>query len=64
MGVIKTNQLDGDYSNPRATPGVIDRERPINVQSASGREAGKNGVNQSPWLRPKQNGVFESVIAA
>ena len=41
----KTIQLDGDYSNPGATPGVIDRERPINIQSASGWEAGRNGVN-------------------
>ena len=41
MGVMKKYQLDGDYSNPRATPGVIDRERHINIQSASGRD----GVN-------------------
>ena len=29
-------QLDGVYSKPRAIPGVIDRERSVNVQSASG----------------------------
>ena len=42
MGGIEKIKLNGDYSNPRATPGVIDREKPINVQSASGREAGRN----------------------
>ena len=46
MGVSENNiQLDGVYSNPRATPGVIDRERPVNVHSASGREVGRSGVD-------------------